>query len=240
MEQLTKLFPESESPDRVSELEAYLVQVEAEKQDLIRQIAELKQQLDQSHLQVVELTKVAAEDPLTGIPNRREFDELVSDQRFQSYKNGERREPLSLIAIDLDGFKAINDTAGHGAGDEYLKAVAEHIKGVVRETDTVARVGGDEFVVVFEGAQSEAESLTNRISAAINQASEVARKKYQDVFITAEAGSVTASIGVATSDEKDFTTAKELLNLADERARLAKAVGKNAVITKQTAEDLNQ
>jgi diguanylate cyclase (GGDEF)-like protein/PAS domain S-box-containing protein len=100
-------------------------------------------------------------DPLTGLPNRI----LFNDRLHHALERGRReRTPTSLLGIDLDGFKQINDQYGHPVGDEVLVAVAERLTSVLRASDTAARVGGDEFSIVCENsARPEAEALATRL-----------------------------------------------------------------------------
>ena len=100
-------------------------------------------------------------DPLTGLPNRI----LFSDRLHHALERGRReRTPTSLLGIDLDGFKQINDQYGHPVGDEVLVAVAERLTSVLRASDTSARVGGDEFSIVCENSgRPDAEALATRL-----------------------------------------------------------------------------
>ena len=90
----------------------------------------------------------ALRDPLTGLPNRALLDDRIEQAFRRSRRSG---EPFTLIVIDLDGFKDVNDVRGHRAGDLVLKTLARRFEAIVREADTVARVGGDEFVVLSIG-----------------------------------------------------------------------------------------
>ncbi len=93
------------------------------------------------------LRRLATHDSLTGIPNRRLFEEKLKDAVARSNRTS---KPIAVFYMDLDGFKAVNDTYGHDHGDELLKAVVQRIDKCLRETDTLARVGGDEFAAVLE------------------------------------------------------------------------------------------
>ena len=108
-------------------------------------------------------------DPLTGLPNRR----LLNARLVQALSNALRHQrPGALMYIDLDRFKEINDTLGHEAGDELLKAVGERLRQVTREGDTAARIGGDEFIVMLE-------NLSPTLEDAADQATEVGMKLLQ-------------------------------------------------------------
>ncbi len=99
------------------------------------------------------LTYLAQYDHLTGLVNR----SLFRDRLVQAMARSKRlQQPIGLMLLDLDRFKAVNDTLGHDIGDELLKSVAERLKSCVREVDTVARMGGDEFTIILEGVASEA------------------------------------------------------------------------------------
>ena len=106
-------------------------------------------------------------DPLTGLPNRI----LFSDRLHHALERGRReRTPTSLLGIDLDGFKQINDQYGHPVGDEVLVAVAERLTSVLRASDTAARVGGDEFSIVCENSgRTEAEALATRLRDKVSE-----------------------------------------------------------------------
>jgi diguanylate cyclase (GGDEF)-like protein/PAS domain S-box-containing protein len=157
---------------------------------------------------------LASHDTLTGLANRAMFGELLG-MALQQAKRYQRR--FAVLFIDLDGFKLINDTLGHEAGDALLKEVAERLTRNVRASDIVARLGGDEFVVLMQEVQS-----TRSVAA-------VARKLLDAVFkpvqLAAGACQVAASIGIALypGDGEDEQT---LLKHADAAMYRAKVLGK--------------
>jgi diguanylate cyclase (GGDEF)-like protein len=151
-----------------------------------------------------ELAFLATHDALTGLPNRTLILDRVGQMLMRSRRD---RTPLAALFIDLDNFKAINDTLGHAAGDELLRAVASRLTAVVRETDAVGRLGGDEFIVVVSelSLASGPELIAERLLEALDHP-----------FKLEGSGSsplkVTASIGIA-SGERDC--AGDLLRDAD-------------------------
>ncbi len=119
--------------------------------------------------------EIANRDPLTGVANRRAFDaalrrELAARAEPDGGRRDADRQPFSLLVIDLDDFKSINDEYGHQIGDAVLQQTAERARSVLRSTDLIARIGGDEFAVIApgshgEGAHRVAESILNAIAA---------------------------------------------------------------------------
>ncbi len=145
----------------------------------------------------------ALSDPLTGLPNR----VLLEDRIEQAFRRSRRTgEPFTLIAIDLDGFKDVNDVRGHRAGDLVLKALARRFEAIVREVDTVARVGGDEFVVLSIGTGSD-----DRASALVGRLRHALRRPFR---IDGTPVEIDGSIGWAVYPD-DGATAEDLLALAD-------------------------
>ena len=159
----------------------------------------------------------AATDTLTGIANRRRFDEqlLLSMQRTRA-----TRAPMALAYLDIDRFKGINDSLGHQAGDEVLKEFAARLAGSVRASDLVARLAGDEFVIIFDGVNSAAE--VRQIGAKIIDAIRV------PFALASGALPVTASIGIAIFRDGPLTP-EQLLHLADQALYEAKGQGRDGV-----------
>lgn len=162
-----------------------------------------------------ELSQIANYDALTGIPNRR----LLADRLEQSISRVQRSEKiLSVCYIDLDGFKQVNDLYGHAAGDQLLVEVTRRLHKVLRAEDTLARMGGDEFVVLLNDLVSKNECL--QILARILDAVSM------PVLIGKNEAAVSASIGVTfyTDAKEDGST---LLRNADHAMYVAKQTGKN-------------
>jgi diguanylate cyclase (GGDEF)-like protein len=163
-----------------------------------------------------ELAFLATHDALTGLPNRT----LILDRVEQMLARSRRSQtPVAALFVDLDNFKGINDTLGHGAGDELLRAVAARLDGVVRAADALGRLGGDEFVVISEEFSLAAgpELIAERLLDALKPPFMLGADK--DTSVT-----VSASIGIAAGDR---ISAEELLQDADIAMYRAKWDGKN-------------
>jgi diguanylate cyclase (GGDEF)-like protein len=113
---------------------------------LAREVDRLKRQLEEMRAEVRRLEALANEDPLCAVLNRRGFDRALRQAAAHVARYG---TPAALVALDLDGFKHVNDTRGHGEGDHVLKAVAAALSQNVRASDLVARTGGDEFAILL-------------------------------------------------------------------------------------------
>ena len=157
----------------------------------------------------------ARTDVLTGLANRYAFNEKLADALARS-RRGEM--PIALFFLDVDKFKRINDTLGHGAGDEVLKVFAQRLVASVRETDTVARLAGDEFVVILERLHTPAETqvIARKILAAMNKPFDVAGVQL----------AVTTSIGIAWQPD-GRAQPTELLARADKALYEAKEAGRD-------------
>ena len=167
-----------------------------------------------------QLSFQAMHDGLTSLPNRT----LVIDRAEQLLARARRTHtPIAAMFIDVDGFKAVNDTFGHAAGDQLLRIIAARLSSVVRETDTVGRLGGDEFVVLIEGEgplSAGAELVAERLLA-------VLRQPFELDGAPARPRSCSVSIGVALGQR---STAEELLRDADIAMYQAKQAGKNRYV----------
>ena len=161
----------------------------------------------------VQLAHLAAHDHLTGLPNRSVFDDRL-EHALQRRREGQGG--VAVLFIDLDGFKRLNDSFGHGAGDDVLREAAVRIRTAVRPHDTVARLAGDQFTVLCEGVEGDRGALT--IGRRI--AEELARP----LVIEGHEIVLRASIGVVLAD-RARVTAEELLQQSDDAMYRAKARG---------------
>lgn len=188
--------------------------LERKKDELGQLVERLHRSREEVQRQNRELEKLANQDPLTGCHNRRSFFELfdslwLNAQRLQS--------PLSVVMLDIDHFKSINDKFGHCVGDEVLKKVAETLKTPLRESDLLCRYGGEEFVIVMPQTRIEQAAIVcERLRLAIAEI---------------EFGELrpTASFGLSASSESPRDP-QELLNQADRSLYVAKHSGRNQTV----------
>ena len=159
---------------------------------------------------------LAHHDPLTGLSNRLLFDEMLAHHISDMARNG---GTLAVLALDLDGFKAVNDQHGHPAGDRLLRSVAERLTHTLRAVDVAARLGGDEFVVLLAPASAEqARATAQRLLEALSE-------PYEGV-----SPRISASVGVAVADAASVVDATALMASADRALYDAKRLGKGRVV----------
>lgn len=195
-------------------------QIRAHEQELGQRVAERTAALERSHQHVYEL---AYHDPLTGLPNRVLFADLAMHSVQRAQRNGFK---FALVVVDLDRFRMINDTLGHHAGDELLRAAGERIRRAIRSSDTVARLGNDEFVIVAEELDDAGQviHITNLI-----------RQELSDpLCLDGQTLHISASIGTAVfpDDGGDLGT---LIKNADLAMTVAKAAGGDTVCSFEPA-----
>lgn len=197
----------------IDELRRSNVELERRVRERTRELLERTRQLEDAYRVISEL---AALDPLTSVANRRTFMSALT----RELERAERSEaPLTLIMLDLDLFKAINDTYGHGVGDVVLQETARQLKEVARPYDVVARIGGEEFVVLLP-------------STALDQGLRVAerlRSELASLCVEGYPDIVTASFGVATLQPGE--DADSLLRRVDTALYRAKDGGRNRVVS---------
>lgn len=173
-------------------------------QSICRDITERKRAEEQLYHQ-------ASHDALTGLYNRLMLYELLKQALERAKRN---RRKLALLFIDLDGFKQINDTLGHAAGDRLLQKVASRLKASMRAADPVARIGGDEFVAILEGIHDREGALT--LARSIQEEIEL------PYSLDGRPAVVGASVGVALYPD-DATKPDSLIDLGDQRMYAEKA-----------------
>ncbi len=169
--------------------------------------------------------EIANRDPLTGIGNRRVFDAILHRELNARTRPSGRREtddsPLALLILDLDDFKGVNDRHGHQVGDAVLRNAASRTQAILRSTDTLARIGGDEFAVIAPGAHGEG---VQRMAEAIRTAVGL-----RDADARGPVPSASVGWAVFPEDGKDFET---LLHVADERMLQLKGEGKQLTLSR--------
>ncbi len=163
-----------------------------------------------------EIQYLAMHDALTGLPNRRLLEDRLDHSLVAARRN---RQQVAVMLLDLDGFKSVNDRHGHEAGDRVLREVARRLRGVVREADTVARTGGDEFVILLESQRQEADvaGLAEKILAGLIEPMELGENRIQ----------IGVSIGIALYP-RDSDHPAQLMRMADTAMYAVKEAGRNA------------
>ena len=164
------------------------------------------------------LTFLQGQDPLTGLVNRRGFDSTMT---LEVERSTRFKTPLTLCIMDLDNFKAVNDTYGHPCGDEVLQTVASILLSEMRMIDTAARIGGEEFALLLPGTGlARAQKLLQRIQSVI---------KVTEISCGPDKLAVTMSMGVASYRGKLPPDPEKLLVEADKALYRAKRAGKNRI-----------
>jgi len=166
------------------------------------------------------ILRLAVTDELTGLANRRRFLEVLRSEMHRARRYG---RPLTLLMVDLDRLKQINDENGHAAGDAMLRGVAQCMRSSVRDTDMPARLGGDEFAVLLpETGGDAAVTIAERIRAGV-----------EDFKVIVDSATVrsTVSIGLVSRSPGDLHDLPSFIQLADEALYRSKTMGRNAVTT---------
>lgn len=180
---------------------------------LCNEVTELKK----AELELRQLVRI---DSLTGLPNRRHFDDKLQKAIARSRRTG---STMALMFLDVDHFKSINDSLGHGAGDQVLCEFAKRIRSALRISDTAARLAGDEFVIILEdvAATSEVETVARKVLEAVRHPMHVG-----DIDIV-----VTTSIGIAINRCEDISS-EALIERADKALYRVKQAGRGAFAVK--------
>lgn len=187
-----------------------------EKKQALAKLEQIHLEIEQKQAELLSMNATLVElsetDKLTGLKNRRYFQEKLEEQLSNNEKSA---SPFSLFILDIDHFKKVNDTFGHQVGDEVLAQLAQLLKNQVRSLDIVARYGGEEFVVILpETDQNEAKAIAEQLRQAVEQA------KWQN-------GRITVSVGIATAIKTDNETT--ILQRADKALYASKENGRNHV-----------
>lgn len=192
------------------------------KRELYLALESKNQQLEVTNAQLEELLVV---DEKTGLANYRHFHRKLREEWLRGQRYG---DPLSVVMLDLDDFKRLNDSAGHPAGDRALKEVATLVAGGARATDVPARYGGEEFAIILPHTDGPmAARVAERILAAVREFAFLADE---------HPARLTASAGVATfSTGSPLTSPEALVQAADRALYRAKDLGKNRVVVDETA-----
>lgn len=153
-------------PDALEEVRALAPAIQGALRDLSSELAEARRALARANARLAAAERLADRDPLTGLLNRRGF---ARELRRAAALASRHAQPSAVVYLDLDGFKRVNDTLGHEAGDAALVHIARLLEANLRETDAVARLGGDEFAALLaladaEAAQRKAMSLQRLIA----------------------------------------------------------------------------
>jgi len=176
-----------------------------------RKLSKKNKELEKANKRIEKLSKT---DVLTGLANRRHFMDYFEKMMSQAQRHS---TPLSLVIIDLDKFKEVNDTYGHSAGDDVLSALGDLLDREVRKEDLVARIGGEEFAILLTQANmEEAYSYAERI-----------RKRVQTMDVSSVPKEISASLGISTLKENDDM--ESIMKRADKALYEAKENGRNKV-----------
>jgi diguanylate cyclase (GGDEF)-like protein len=169
-------------------------------------------------LMTEELRLMAQQDPLTSLPNRALFGDRLKNQLAWAHRHDGR---FAMIFLDLDNFKSINDTYGHGVGDVILIEVAQRLRTAVRTSDTVGRLGGDEFVVLMPELSDPADAmgLAEKIRVAVRD----------PIFFEDKEMRISCSLGIAVYPD-DGTDETTLVRSADQAMYRAKERGRDAAV----------
>lgn len=186
----------------------------------LKSMLRIKELADELQLAKQRLERLAVTDSLTSLHNRRSLDEALEREFARARRYG---HPLSVLMLDLDHFKQVNDNHGHAVGDAVLELVGDVLKRATRETDIVGRFGGEEFMMLAPHTPREqAELVGERIRELVASDSEAAENL----------PSVTMSVGLASTEFEVLDNGEQLVKLADDALYEAKRGGRNRVVAK--------
>ena len=180
-------------------------------------------------LQVLKMKAISETDSLTGGYNRRHCERVLETELARATRFG---RPLSLLMFDLDNFKPVNDTLGHASGDRVLIAIHESAMAELREVDDLARIGGDEFLIILpETDQTQTQRIARRLHQRVLRELEI--RFGRDSLL----GKVTISVGALTLAAGPAFTVNNVLHLVDELLYEAKDEGKNCIVSATITQD---
>jgi len=217
--QLNQLHKDAESESRLANLKVVYDLENAHQMLASIQVLneELQSEIIEEQNKAFELEKLASTDPLTGLLNRRSFFELAENMFLQA-RNTDR--PLSVLLIDIDLFKSVNDNFGHNTGDMLLVALSNRLRSIFRKSDVICRYGGEEFVILVQGATAlQAGQFSERTRQSLEQV---------ELIDTNRQIQITISVGVSELAYDDLTI-ETVIHRADQALYAAKKFGRNAV-----------
>ncbi len=195
-----------------------ITELEQKNEQLSEMVIELKESSDKISRQNEKLHILATRDPLTNCLNRRSFFEYCNSEFETATRDG---TPLSCIMTDIDHFKSVNDTYGHGVGDEVIKAVTENLRVGLRTIDYIGRYGGEEFCLLLPGVPIEqAAVVADRLRGLIEEKVSSASSKIEHT--------ITSSFGVSSTEMAPSDPSK-LIDQADQALYASKTSGRNRV-----------
>ncbi|RZI56876.1 MAG: diguanylate cyclase [Pseudomonas sp.] len=194
--------------------QALKCQIVAHTNDLVQSNVELRSEIEQREKSHAMVEHLAHHDTLTSLGNRLLFHKQLNDALVHRQLYG---SDLAVLFIDLDGFKTVNDTLGHGTGDSLLKLVASRLKGELQENDKIGRLGGDEFALIQSGVEQPKEAIA--LAARLIEVLKV------PFIIDGQSLTIGASIGIAVANS-EYYDSTELLRAADLAMYQAKAEGR--------------
>jgi diguanylate cyclase (GGDEF)-like protein len=201
----------------------------AEELELLTAVADQAATAVKNAMLHAEAVKLTMTDPLTGVPNRRHLFNRLELEVARSHRFG---APLSILMVDIDHFKRLNDIAGHRAGDEALRQVCDVLRHRVRKVDTLARYGGEEFMLLLPNVSKvDAYEVAEKLRRAVGEAPQLA-------VPTQPGGHITVSIGLA-SIPNDATTQDNLVDCADAALYASKRGGRNRVTAYEPGMELH-
>jgi diguanylate cyclase len=216
---LSALVGNSDVPDSVARMMSHTGEVLLTMSTLAANLAATRQELDVLREELNQKREQAMNDALTGIRNRRGFEESLTAMIAQAAKDGSR---ISLLLVDIDHFKRFNDNYGHITGDKVLKLVAHILRDCVRGADTVARIGGEEFAVLLASTELAGAKRVGEILRA-----NISRAQVQ-IGSNSKVDRVTASIGVGSWQSGE--TPERLMERTDAALYRAKSSGRDRVV----------